>query len=371
MKHNEYFQSLDVIRAFAALSVLIYHVIEHTHWQNLPQNWLFDWFRIGWIGVDLFFAVSGFVITYSALNLFARDHSSFTRNYIAKRLRRIVPLHYLTCLVFILVCFMFHIEIAHFFSQVVAHLLFVHNLFQETHGGINGPNWSVGVEMQFYFLMLFLIPWLYGLNRRIWTLLPAMILISWAWRYGAFLSESGRESSTVYPLFIKATQLPGTLDGFAFGIAMAVYISSRGAAFFRKYRSVCLIFTVAICAMMFRIYWMNAVYWDDIRMVVFFRTLLSLCCTSVVLCFIAFDNFLMGRSLVAIRYLGRISYGLYLWHLPVIMVLQQIPNLEGWRFLALVLALTISLSAVSWRFFEKEFLLPAGAPFWLRLGIWR
>lgn len=59
-ENKYYFPLIDVLRGFAAITVLVYHVIEHFHWTAFPTEGLLSWFRIGWMGVDLFFVISGF-----------------------------------------------------------------------------------------------------------------------------------------------------------------------------------------------------------------------------------------------------------------------------------------------------------------------
>jgi peptidoglycan/LPS O-acetylase OafA/YrhL len=69
-----FFPGLDLLRGFAAISVVIYHVVELFDWQRLSGDILVcRWFRVGWMGVDLFFVISGFVVTLSALKLFERN----------------------------------------------------------------------------------------------------------------------------------------------------------------------------------------------------------------------------------------------------------------------------------------------------------
>ncbi|HRL91443.1 MAG TPA: acyltransferase family protein, partial [Comamonas denitrificans] len=63
-----YFDTIDILRGFAAISVVVYHVIEHFQWNNFPATWPWLWFRVGWMGVDLFFVISGFVIGLSAFS---------------------------------------------------------------------------------------------------------------------------------------------------------------------------------------------------------------------------------------------------------------------------------------------------------------
>src|SRR3954451_23805604 len=95
------FPLIDVLRGFAAISVLVYHVIAHFDWIGFKTSGPLVWFRISWMGVDLFFVISGFVI---ALSAFARLQQGglvdFWRSFSLARLARIAPLYYLTCLIF-------------------------------------------------------------------------------------------------------------------------------------------------------------------------------------------------------------------------------------------------------------------------------
>ena len=102
VKKTLYFENIDLLRAFAAISVLVYHVIELSSWKSFPINGLLSWFRIGWMGVDLFFVISGFVITLSAFSILEKNNlKKYRILFSKKRIARIVPLHYLTILVFL------------------------------------------------------------------------------------------------------------------------------------------------------------------------------------------------------------------------------------------------------------------------------
>lgn len=91
-------------------------------------------------------------------------------------------------------------------------------------------------------------------------------------------------------------------------------------------------------------------------MVVFFKTLLGLAWASVILsaCTLQF------RGLVALtaplRYLGTISYGIYLWHLPVILTLKRVTWLTGPTALPYVLGIVFVLASGSWHLFELPFM---------------
>ena len=169
---NERFENINVLRAFAALAVVVYHVVAFMKWETFPVSGPLLTFRIGWIGVDLFFVISGFVITRSALAMWRSDPKGFVRRYWAHRLSRIVPLYVLTCALWIA------LFLPDFFDQtptacewqIGAHLTFTHTFWPFTYSAIDGVNWTLGIEMQFYLLVAALVPWIARTpGGRIWS----------------------------------------------------------------------------------------------------------------------------------------------------------------------------------------------------------
>lgn len=347
------FPLIDILRGFAALSVVVYHVIAHFGWTAFPITSPLVWFRIGWIGVDLFFVISGFVI---ALSAFARLRGGgtvgFHRGFARARLARIVPLYYLTCLIFLAFIQPELWFIPDIVPQLLTHALFLHSWFINHQGAINGVNWSVALEMQFYVLMLLIAPWL----RRVhWAvILSGGVAIAWGWRAMVFYSVS---SQGQFPLFVYTTELPGMLDEFAAGILLARFVlSARGAAVLawaRRFVFVLPLVTVAVVWAALRIYWANAVYWDSATMVIGFRSLMAVACAMVLLSACALGFAPVVRWTMPLRYLGTISFGIYLWHLPVILALHRLPWLTAERALPVVLGLTLLFASMSWHVFER------------------
>src|SRR5258708_5322664 len=129
------------------------------NWESFPISGPLVTFRIGWIGVDLFFVISGFVITRSALAMWRRDPLAFPRQYWAHRLSRIVPLYLLTGVLWVVLFLpdFFDQSSLHALWQISAHLTFTHTFWPFTYAAINGVNWTLALEMQFYLLVAVLI----------------------------------------------------------------------------------------------------------------------------------------------------------------------------------------------------------------------
>ena len=101
-------------------------------------------------------------------------------------------------------------------------------------------------------------------------------------------------------------------------------------------------------------YWAHADYWDNGAMVIFWRTGLALTFGALVLR----RGAAARHSPVRLRpldYLGDISYGIYLWHLPVILMLKELSlaGSPGAVPRAMTLAAVIALSALTWHLFER------------------
>lgn len=351
-----YFDTIDILRGFAAISVVVYHVIEHFQWNNFPATWPWLWFRVGWMGVDLFFVISGFVIGLSAFSeIDKRGEHAFRPGFFRRRLARIVPLHYLTMLVFIAFISP-HLLFQHLLVNLGSHLLFLHNLVPQLHGAINGSNWSLATEMQFYVLMLLIAPWLRV--GRWWGIALVFLLTAWLWRAGVSAWVQPSESSGFFPVFVAATQLPGMLDEFLAGLLLARLVRSDYGKTMLQKKGMTQI-TIAILAgiflyFTFRIYASYGSYWDYPLMVTFWRSLLAASFALVLLFFITLRFTGKIKTMLApVSYLGTISYGIYLWHLPVLLSLKTLDWLKPELALMWCLVITCILASVSWHFFEK------------------
>lgn len=353
-----YFPSIDILRGFAAVSVVVYHIIVHWDWKAFPDAGPLSWFRIGWLGVDLFFVISGFVIGLSAFAAIDQHGTSgFRSPFWRRRVVRIVPLHYLTCLVYI-VFITPDLLFQKIWPNLLSHALFVQNLIPAWHGAINGVNWSLAAEMQFYLLILVIAPWLR--SAAVWKVIAALVGVTWAWRFGAWYVLDPKDLNVAFNLWRVATELPGMLDEFAAGLLLARFIrSAPGERFLAAAQrgKAPVLAVAAVAALLWwlclSLYWAYSVFWFFPAMVTLFRTPLALAYALVLLVACTLSGTAWLRITAPLRYLGTVSYGIYLWHLPVLLSLKRINGLPADRALFLTLALTLVFAAVSWHFFEK------------------
>ena len=349
------FANLDKLRGFASISVVVYHVIELTNWSDFPVNGPNVWWRIGWMGVDLFFVLSGFVIFYSAHSLHGIHGDNWWKVYSVHRLARIAPLYFFTLLIFtfLIVPGLLFEPYRHLFFQAITHALFIHNWFPSTQGAINGVNWSIGVEMQFY---VFVLVAFRILNRAS----PLAVLLSlWAiaciWKAGIFFLLPTADSTQRWFL---STQLPGVLDEFAFGIVTCKLMLSHkidslpivGNRLFRVFLAMIMIWITL------RLFWATADYWNSAWLVVFFHSLTGLCGALLIFSIVALPEYTLGLISRFFDYLGTVSYGIYLWHLPVILSLKRLDLQAGSRFLIVSLVATLAFASFSYYMLERPWI---------------
>jgi peptidoglycan/LPS O-acetylase OafA/YrhL len=182
MSSKNYIPELDGLRGIAALMVVFHHMAQqfpaftpHNPWERFLRIWI----RVttpGWMGVDIFFVLSGFLISGILLDSSGNPH--FYRNFYMKRILRIFPLYYLT-LVVVLLFF------ANSRSFVVLSAFYLSN-FGPLFGIplVFAPLWSLSVEEHFYFIW----PWVikFGRMRGLIVISTLIFLLEPGFRYYAF-----------------------------------------------------------------------------------------------------------------------------------------------------------------------------------------
>ncbi|AFY71804.1 acyltransferase 3 [Thalassoporum mexicanum PCC 7367] len=249
---------IDVIRGIAIIGVFLYHLygavfgIDNFQWAGdfkdygaIPSKWfaVFYPYHFGFLGVPLFFILSGFCIHLSFLKKEKYSHekggkinlATYTKQFLVKRLIRIYPIYLIALLLFIFVIPIAPLEPAQRSLQLWLHIFMVHNFHQDTFYGVNPSFWSIAVEFQLYLIYpillyfrskfgigktIFLITFFslsygqiaYAADLQIQSIAPhsyviggltifsKMPFIFWwiQWAAGAFLAESMFKGKTIF-----------------------------------------------------------------------------------------------------------------------------------------------------------------------------
>jgi peptidoglycan/LPS O-acetylase OafA/YrhL len=212
-----YIPALDGLRGLAALLVVLRHVYHLGGYDRigLPE-FLACFLANGWVGVDLFFVLSGYLITRS---LFARGGVVW-RTYLIKRLLRIVPAYYVVLLLAAAGMFPFYTVPAPDRAVSVGyHLLFLQDYLP---ANLVVAFWSLGVEEKFYLLapLLVLLTLRLKSAARHYQLLGALLLLGPLLRFLTFLLMG---TPPDYPTFFVLYRSPfhACIDALLWGVLIA------------------------------------------------------------------------------------------------------------------------------------------------------
>lgn len=291
----------DIARGASVLFILIAHLPDQNHHLvNPEENNIYLYIRsLGWIGVDIFFALSGFLISSIIYDELDRNGRVAIRRFYFKRFFRIaVPLYVLTCIV--LFCpFLFPNISDPKWIQIVGEVFFLQNYV----GNMHGITWSLGVEEHFYLIMPVLINRINHRSSKFPFIILALLISIQALRTIGWLSELPE-----YELY--------TMSHFRFDSILAGCLG----AWISKYRSSLLtdsLYKCFLCVSASALYMWLVFERTHPAMIIIGYTLIP--CTVSFWLVRLHKWHIESRNLaiVALIFLGRISYSLYLIHLPV------------------------------------------------------
>jgi peptidoglycan/LPS O-acetylase OafA/YrhL len=342
--------ALDGLRGVAVLLVLWYHVWEIS-WLPAPLQALQFLPETGFVGVHLFFFLSGFVIAYPFVRAQLRAGAAPSwRHFAWRRFIKIVPSYLLSIAVAYAIGYAARQVPAATPQALVEHLLFVQTWFPSSYGAINGVLWTLSVEVEFY--LLFPVVW-WCFSRAPWLTAAAMAAISLTWR-AAF---AGCCYSTLFTSY--AQSLPGYLGIFACGmIAVLIYCRSREGAALGRYRALApaLAFAgvAAIVALLENLYANRFIDQWDLIWELRGRELLGISFALVALGALWSPRVwqwpLANRALI---FCGTVSYNLYLYHqmLARELLWNRLPAYRGsphadphWQLWYTVVAFTFAIA---------------------------
>jgi len=329
---------LDGLRGLAIALVVWYHAWLVSGQGLAGINFVAE---AGFLGVDLFFFISGFCIFYPYARSMRDGRPAPTkRRFFSRRALKILPSYLLALAVFGIVYHARFASPAEAAIQFVSHLTFMHTLTPLTFGAISGPLWTIGVEVQFYLLF----PLLWPLMRRS-PVLTYGLLLAFAEAYRFVVGQAGLGSS-----FLFINQLPAYLDIFGSGMFGAYLLTARKLPAHRASRWLFTLgslaaFAVALAGMaqvaaISRAADINAAYdWvNAVRIVIG-----PLCIILAVSTSFAVKRWRSVLTTPACVFLSMVSYNLYLWNLEIVVWYHQ-AGLPPWATFVLGIATSVLLA---------------------------
>lgn len=350
---RQHFPALEGLRGVAILAVIVYH--------NFPYGDSL----LGWLGVDLFFVLSGFLITTILMqSVYPQTEKGFLKRFYIRRVLRIFPLYYLFLFAFLFLFPLLGIwnnEVTEYqenkwwYIFYTQNWLFTNNLPQNSE--CLNHFWSLAIEEQYYLIWPFIILLLRRPKRLLFFLIAVLILIfalrSYIW-YAQYENFN-------YTTFYRFTRFDGIIIGSI--VALIVIIKKD---FLLHYTSA---IVAALAVLNFVFYFFNSSgqlpYLAFIGYTTFaamFGILVyELTCGNTVFLIKTF-------SIKPLRFLGKISYGLYMFHWPVHYFLKDsFADFFTINFYTSVIitqvltgivtsAFAVLLSVISFYSFEKYFL---------------
>lgn len=357
---------LDGLRGVAVLLVMGFHFLHLDGREVLPlDRAVLGAARAGWCGVDLFFVLSGFLITGILLD--AKGSEGWLSTFWARRVLRIFPLHYayLAALFLVAPWLLPWPGLAVPASTQAWFWAYAGNVLFALRGTFDGAPpftahlWSLAVEEQFYLVWPLVVALL---TRRgvVWACLAA--IVGAATLRFALLSHGPELANAAYVL------MPSRMDALAIGgLAAALARSDRGLHRLRRIAPAALAASGSVVAGV--AVWRGGLFGGDPDVQRWaFGPLALLFASLLVLAVTASPRSLLARTLSRgwLRAAGRISYGLYVFHEPVFRILEArgfraaaLPPLFGSRlpaafaFALLALALSVVVALASYRWLEQ------------------
>ncbi len=341
--HNH---ALDGLRFFAFLLVFFFHALQWSPWGHWP------FIRFGFLGVPIFFVLSGFLIGGILLDLKDKQRPGFglgakLKTFYIRRALRIFPVYYLFIAILALLLALSGRPDPVATDSFFWHLAYLTN-FRSFFAGMDhirqGHFWSLAVEEHFYLLAPLVV--LLAKPRTLVGLLALVITAVAAARWSIYAAGSARDFWVLSPM---------QFDLLGLGIATAI-IERKGRFLGIDAR---ILRWLGIASAVFFVLFIRRYYLGRPGIGIWYATLgplsLGVVTAALVLTLWQRPSWLVSRffGLRPFAYFGQISYGLYLFH----------PNCLGWttRYFGnynltnafIGLAVTLGVAMLSWHAFEK------------------
>jgi peptidoglycan/LPS O-acetylase OafA/YrhL len=363
-----YFPNLNGLRFIAALMVIIHHIEQFKSIYGLPNNFSSTTIQIfGELGVVLFFVLSGFLITYLLLEEESQTGTILIRNFYIRRILRIWPLYFLIVILALLVLPNIPIFVLPDYDRaevsrdlagkIFLYLFFLPNLVSPLFGVVPYASltWSIGTEEQFYLTWPVLLK-----NIKKYRIL-LMFLVLFGYLLVARALYSSRTDFLPLKYEITAFWSTFNIDCMAIGGLFALLLHTKNFLLKFFQNKYLFYFALVLASMMiyqgiyFPILMVNAIKFEYL-----FKEFYALWFGIIILNFASNQKILISLESKILHYLGKVSYGLYMYHpICIVLVLNMalfFKQVHDWVLYPLSLLSVILVAGVSYKYFEAYFL---------------
>jgi peptidoglycan/LPS O-acetylase OafA/YrhL len=352
-----YFKNLDALRFLSFIGIFIGHTLSIPLPGNIIAEYLLSTFTFGYLAVPFFFTLSSFLITYRLLVQKEKKGNINLRDFYRNRILRIWPVYYLL----LFSCFFISPllgSVLHFqlptLPALAPFVFFYANFYIIQTGGYFTFAlvilWSISIEEQFYLV------WVWILKFVKEKLLPSFIfflfIISIAYGYyNLHIEHKPINNLNINSLFV--------LQYFCMGSFIALICVKKGKTFLFLENIPRIFFFVPYILLPLT----DRIFNDPI-LLTFVRTI----CFGIVIFDQTFNShrIINAGKFVFINYMGKISYGLYIYHAVIIVILEKLFHFSTinnmvplWINISrsfILLIITTIIAHLSYQYIEKRFL---------------
>jgi peptidoglycan/LPS O-acetylase OafA/YrhL len=342
MRHSpkNYLPHIDGLRSIAVMSVVIHHI-----WPTIVPG--------GYVGVDIFFVISGYLIAGIIKREIEENNFSFIHFY-ERRARRIFPALFAVLIFCLILGYFVFLPSDYFVSLkgILGTLFFISNVvfwkdleagyFAETEAGLNPivHTWSLSVEEQFYIFFPILLIFLYRIKIK---KIPIILMIIFF--FSLFISEYFLNTKPVAVFFLSPFRFWELLAGVLLAFNIIPDLKNR------LLREVLMI--AGLIALLYPCFaFSNSTEFPGIN------ALLPVLGSVIIINFGKKENSYVRSilNLTPLVYIGLISYSLYLWHWPVVVFSKYLSgNYVILENLFLVFIISLCISIFSYHKIEQPF----------------
>jgi peptidoglycan/LPS O-acetylase OafA/YrhL len=356
---------LDGMRGLAILLVMMVHIIPYNPVQiDYPgEKYIASLASMGWAGVDIFFVLSGFLIT--SILLRTKNGDGYFKKFYVRRILRIFPLYYVTITIVFIVAPLFNSTLK---TEVLANIpwyyLYIVNwgfAFNRLTDSLGiGLTWSLAIEEQFYLVWPLVV---YYLNsKKLAFLSVILILSSLIIRVGLFSYNGNLFDYSEFFYHATFTRFDSLILGALIAVA---FESDRWKEILKRISAP--VFLIAIGLVGYLVYLRpDSPLWDNPPMYTYGFTFLALGAGGLIVILTTSTNSNPIRRLFRssiLSFFGKYSYAIYIFHRLPIQLLEdsfkknQLTGFPFWLlFNVLAVVVPVIMALISWNLLENPIL---------------